>query len=57
MSDMMITSLDINRVPAIISYPAMIPSGVNHQLMSSLDILPTISGLLSLPPMNKTLDG
>ena len=46
-----------HRVPAIISYPAMIQPGVNHQLVSSLDILPTISGLLSLPPMNRTLDG
>ena len=35
----------------------MIPSGVNQHLMSSLDLLPTISGLLSLPQLNKTLDG
>ena len=52
---MMVTC--VYRVPAIISYPAMIPSGVNQHLMSSLDLLPTISGLLSLPPLNKTLDG
>ena len=48
------------RVPAIISLPARIPAGVSPALASSLDILPTVLGLLDIHSSsldNVTLDG
>lgn len=47
-----------HRVPAIISWPEVIPSGsVCNQLTSTIDIFPTIAELLQLPLPKVKMDG
>jgi arylsulfatase len=47
-----------HRVPAIISWPGVVPSGtVCNQLTSTIDIFPTLAELLQIPLPKVTLDG
>ncbi len=46
------------RVPAIISAPSKLPSGVvRHQIVTAMDWYPTILELCGLPPASHQLDG
>lgn len=46
------------RVPAVISYPKELPSGVTRdQAITNMDLLPTICDLLNVPKPKNKLDG
>ena len=46
------------RVPCIMSFPKVIPKGkVNHDLITSLDILPTLCQITGTPLPQKKIDG
>nr|KAF6398885.1 arylsulfatase A [Molossus molossus] len=45
------------RVPAVAFWPGHITPGVTHDLVSSLDLLPTLAALSGAPLPNVTLDG
>ena len=48
------------RVPALVTWPGMISPGVIHGLMSTLDIMPTVLGILGVESSlldNILLDG
>lgn len=46
------------RVPAIVSYPAKFPQGqVRDQIITIMDVVPTVCDVLHIPEPNRTIDG
>lgn len=46
------------RVPCIMRWPGRIPAGVeNHQMLMTIDILPTLAGLINVPLPARSIDG